>query len=106
MKKIGDIMEEMGFNVDSSPSSKAAFIKYLAKQAYNVDLQIPEIYQTEEESGDATLDSFLNRESPAEQKKAAGSNVESIFSRKSKVKSEEPKQLEMNLDSPEFKIAE
>lgn len=58
MKKIGDIMEEMGFSANSTPSSKAAFIKYLAKQAYNVDLQIPEIYQTEEESGEATLDSF------------------------------------------------
>ncbi|MES2768388.1 MAG: hypothetical protein V4596_04515 [Bdellovibrionota bacterium] len=97
MKKIGDIMEEMGFNANSTPSSKAAFIKYLAKQAYNVDLQIPEIYQTEEECGDATLDSFLNRESPAEQK-AAGSNVESIFKKKS---SEELKQLEFKLEEPE-----
>jgi len=99
MKKIGDIMEEMGFNANSSPSSKAAFIKYLAKQAYNVDLKVPEIYQTEEESGEATLDSFLNRESPGEK-----SNVKPLF--KSSPKKEEPKQLELNLDSNDFKIAE
>lgn len=101
MKKIGDIMEEMGFNQKSTPSSKAAFIKYLAKQAYNVDLQIPEIYQTEEESGEATLDSFLNKESFAEEI----SNVKPLFTGKLK-KVEEPKQLELNLDSTDFKLAE
>lgn len=82
MKKIGDIMEEMGFSANSTPSSKAAFIKYLAKQAYNVDLQIPEIYKAEEESGEATLDSYLNREAAS----------------KEFVKKEEPKQLELNLE--------
>jgi hypothetical protein len=89
MKSIGQIMEEMGFSSKSTPSSKAAFIKYLAKQAYNVDLQVPEIYQTEEESGEATLDSFLE---PTANKKSAAEN---IFAPKKK---EEPKQLELKLD--------
>lgn len=92
MKKIGDIMEEMGFNANSTPSSKAAFIKYLAKQAYNVDLQVPEIYQTEEESGEATLDSFLGKETVETKSK-----VENIFSKKK----DEPKQLEFKLEEPE-----
>jgi hypothetical protein len=93
MKSIGQIMEEMGFNSKSTPSSKAAFIKYLAKQAYNVDLQVPEIYQTEEESGEATLDSFLNREPVAETK----SNVQPI---KKEV------QLELILSTEDLQIAE
>lgn len=93
MKKIGQIMDEMGFNADSSPSSKAAFIKYLAKQAYNVDLKIPEIYQTEEESGELTLDSYLAMEPEKPQK----TNVKELFKK-------QEEQLEFNLD--EFKIAE
>lgn len=102
MKKIGQIMEEMGFNPNSTPSSKAAFIKYLAKQAYNVDLQVPEIYQTEEESGEATLDSFLNREVVGYSKPDT-KNVVKLSSKKVEMK-EEPKQLELNLD--DYKIAE
>lgn len=102
MKKIGQIMEEMGFNPNSTPSSKAAFIKYLAKQAYNVDLQVPEIYQTEEESGEATLDSFLNREVVGHSKPEK--NVVKLSPKKVETK-DEPKQLEMNLES-EYKIAE
>lgn len=90
MKKIGDIMEEMGFSSNSTPSSKAAFIKYLAKQAYNVDLQVPEIYQTEEESGEATLDAFLGKD-------LEKSNVEKLFSKKK----EEPAQLELKLEESE-----
>jgi hypothetical protein len=98
MKSIGQIMEEMGFNPKSTPSSKAAFIKYLAKQAYNVDLQVPEIYKTEEESGEATLDSFLNREPEAQ------TNVEPIFKKEKPTKEV---QLELGLDLKEdYKIAE
>lgn len=93
MKKIGQIMEEMGFNPESTPSSKASFIKYLAKQAYNVNLEIPEIYQTEEESGEATLDYFLAKESPENQT----SNIKPMFRNSTKTKGE-PKQLELNLD--------
>jgi hypothetical protein len=91
MKKIGQIMEDMGFNPESSPSSKAAFIKYLAKQAYNVNLEIPEIYQTESE--EPTLDSFLAKESSEDQT----SNVKPIFKSPAKPQNE-PKQLELNLD--------
>lgn len=100
MKKIGQIMEEMGFNPESTPSSKAAFIKYLAKQAYNVNLEIPEIYQTEEESGEASLDAYLNRETPNQT-----SNVKTLF--KEEKKSDQPKQLEFILDERgDFKKAE
>ena len=100
MKTIGQIMEELGFNPKSTPSSKAAFIKYLAKQAYNVDLQVPEIYQSEEESGELTLDSYLARD---EEKQS--SKVEPIFSSKEK-KGSEPKQMELNLSFEDYKCAE
>lgn len=100
MKKIGDIMEEMGFNPNSTPSSKAAFIKYLAKEAYNVDLKIPDIYKTEEESGEATLDSFLNKEVVGQSEKPK--NVVNISSKKKPEADME--QLELNLG--DLKIAE
>lgn len=87
MKKFGQIMKDMGFNPNASPSSKAAFVKYLAKQAYNVDLEVPEIYQAEEESGEATLDSFLNSKKE--------SNVKSLFGGKKKSTQE---QLEFSFD--------
>ena len=41
MKKIGDIMEEMGFNKDASNSVKEAFIKHLIKSATGVDVKTP-----------------------------------------------------------------
>jgi len=56
MKSIGKLMEEMGFDPKASASSKAAFIKYLAKQAYDVDLKIPEIYS---ESNEHSLESKI-----------------------------------------------
>ncbi len=100
MKKIGDIMEEMGFNPNSTPSSKAAFIKYLAKQAYDVDLKIPDIYKTEEESGEATLDSFLNREVVGQSSQPK--NVVKMSPKKT-IK-QDSNQLELNLE--DLKIAE
>lgn len=93
MKKFGQIMKDIGFNPDASPSSKAAFVKYLAKQAYNVDLEVPEIYRAQEESGDACLDAFLNRKAPQQE-----SNVKNLF------KEEPQKQLEFSFD--EFKKAD
>ena len=33
MKKMGDIMNELGFNAEASEASKEAFIKYLIKQS-------------------------------------------------------------------------
>ena len=81
-------MNELGFNPNASPSSKAAFVKYLAKQAYNVDLEVPEIYQPEEQSGDVTLDSFLGK---------SNSNVKSLFGH-SKKNSNPPEQLEFSFD--------
>jgi hypothetical protein len=62
MKSIGKIMEEMGFNPKASTSSKAAFIKHLAKQAYGVDLEIPEIYKSESEAH--SLDALKKQMAP------------------------------------------
>ena len=41
MKKIGDIMEEMGFKKDASHSVKEAFIKHLIKSATGVEVKTP-----------------------------------------------------------------
>jgi hypothetical protein len=41
MKKIGDIMQEMGFRKNASDSVKEAFIKHLIKNAYGVEVQTP-----------------------------------------------------------------
>ena len=41
MKKIGDIMKEMGFREDASNSVKEAFIKNLIRSAYGVDVETP-----------------------------------------------------------------
>lgn len=41
MKKIGDIMKEMGFREDASNSVKEAFIKNLIRNAYGVDVETP-----------------------------------------------------------------
>jgi hypothetical protein len=45
MDRIGDLMEQMGFNKEADDSVKAAFIKNLIKQAYGVDVPIPPQYQ-------------------------------------------------------------
>ena len=41
MKKVGQLMQELGFNKDGSDSAKEAFIKYLIKQSTGVDVQTP-----------------------------------------------------------------
>jgi hypothetical protein len=41
MKKVGQLMQELGFNKDGSDSAKEAFIKYLIKQSSGVDVQTP-----------------------------------------------------------------
>lgn len=41
MKKIGDVMNEMGFNEKASDSVKEAFVKHLIKAATCVDIQTP-----------------------------------------------------------------
>ena len=41
MKKIGDLMQEMGFRKDAPDSVKEAFIKHLIKSATGVDVQTP-----------------------------------------------------------------
>lgn len=41
MKKIGQLMKDIGFNKNSSDSAKEAFIKYLIKQSTGVNVQTP-----------------------------------------------------------------
>ncbi len=41
MKKIGQLMQDIGFNENSSDSAKEAFIKYLIKQSAGVNVQTP-----------------------------------------------------------------
>lgn len=41
MKKLGDIMNELGFNKNAPDSVKEAFIKNLIKSAYGVEVQTP-----------------------------------------------------------------
>ncbi len=48
LQSVGEILSEMGFEKGAKQSTKAAFIKYLFKQAYGVDVEPPTIYQTSE----------------------------------------------------------
>lgn len=41
MKKLGQIMNELGFREDGSDATKAAFIRYLVKATLNTNLQTP-----------------------------------------------------------------
>lgn len=41
MKKVGQLMKDLGFNQQASDSAKEAFIKYLIKQSTGVDVQTP-----------------------------------------------------------------
>ena len=41
MKKMSDLMKEMGFNPDASDSAKEAFLKYLIKQDTGLHVQTP-----------------------------------------------------------------
>ncbi len=41
MKKIGDLMKEIGFNPNGSDAVKEAFVKNLIKQAYGQNVPTP-----------------------------------------------------------------
>ena len=41
MKKLGDLMKEIGFNPKGSDAVKEAFVKNLIKQAYGTHVQTP-----------------------------------------------------------------
>ena len=41
MKKVGQLMQDLGFNKNGSDSAKEAFIKFLIKQSTGVDVQTP-----------------------------------------------------------------
>ncbi len=42
MRKLGDLMNELGFNPNSREATAEAFIKNLMKSAYGVELKRPE----------------------------------------------------------------
>lgn len=46
LQSAGEILAEMGFDKGARQSTKAAFIKYLMKQSFGVDVNPPEIYNT------------------------------------------------------------
>ena len=41
MKKVGDLMKDMGFNPNASDSAKEAFVKYLIKQSTGQNERTP-----------------------------------------------------------------
>lgn len=41
MKKVGQLMKDIGFNAKGSDFAKEAFIKYLIKQSTGVSVQTP-----------------------------------------------------------------
>lgn len=41
MKKMGELMKDLGFNPNSATSAQEAFIKYLIKSAYGADVMTP-----------------------------------------------------------------
>ena len=41
MKKINDLMDELGFDPEGSPAVKEAFIKYLIKASEGVNVLTP-----------------------------------------------------------------
>lgn len=47
LQSAGEILSEMGFDKGAKQSTKAAFIKYLIKQAYGVEVELPAIYQAQ-----------------------------------------------------------
>ena len=41
MKKVGDLMSDLGFNPKASTSAQEAFLKHLIKAAHGVDVMTP-----------------------------------------------------------------
>ncbi|MEQ1721821.1 MAG: hypothetical protein ABL930_01505 [Pseudobdellovibrio sp.] len=56
MKKVGQLMKDIGFNPESSDSAKEAFIKYLIKQSAGVNVQTP----SEKKAIMASPEKFVN----------------------------------------------
>ncbi len=52
MKKIGDLMEELGFNKNSPDSAKEAFIRHLIKTAVGVEVQPRNVPKNEKVSNE------------------------------------------------------
>ncbi|MFZ3230084.1 MAG: hypothetical protein WA160_07760 [Pseudobdellovibrio sp.] len=61
MKKIGDLMKEIGFNPNASDSVKEAFIKHLIKQSTGSHVQTPSERKTIFENPDKFIS--LNKNS-------------------------------------------
>ena len=45
MERVDVIMERLGFKKDSDEGTKAAFVKNLIKQAYGVEVPLPQQYE-------------------------------------------------------------
>lgn len=41
MRKLGDLMKDLGFNEQAAPGAQEAFLKNLIREAYGVDLPTP-----------------------------------------------------------------
>ena len=61
MKKASQIMNEMGFNPNSSDSAKEAFIKYLIKQSTGANVLTPTEKKVIQENPDKIV-SFSNQQ--------------------------------------------
>ena len=70
LQSAGEILSAMGFDKGAKQSTKAAFIKYLFKQAYGVDVEPPVIYQAQSVSTEPQQLSFNIEGSNAEKPKA------------------------------------
>lgn len=79
MKKIGDLMKEIGFNSEAKDSVKEAFIKHLIKQSTGVLVETPS------------------------EKKAVAAYPEKIFSLKSKEIKQTSQQLSFDFENSDSK---
>ncbi len=84
MKKMGDLMQDMGFRKDAPDSVKEAFIKHLIKSAYGVDVITPS-------EKAAQLETQSQQSLPTSQQPSA---VVSIQQKTLPKKNTEPTQLE------------
>ena len=71
LQSAGEILSVMGFDKGAKQSTKAAFIKYLFKQAYGLEVEPPVIYQTQNVSSEPQQLSF-NIENASGDKPKAG----------------------------------
>jgi len=74
MKKVGDLLKEMGFQKDSSPETQKAFVRYLIRVAnrshralLELESEEPEQWQELRLSNQARVNEALTRQKEPEQ---------------------------------------